>query len=340
MTTKSKISHLSALGLAMALGLTACGGESQADNTITLQYAFFAPAGTYPGVQMQKWSEEMTERTDGAVTVETFPGGTLLKSGDIFSGVSSGIVDVGLDQPSLDVGQFPLSSAVMLPLGFENSQQASAAYLDLLLEYEPEAFEDYVIITAFTGEPGHFQSRLPITSMDDLSGQTVRGSGAHLPLLQDMGASPVSLPMSDVAENLGTGVLDANLSSREVLQDFSLAEHLGYVTDYPIGTAGTFVAVMDKNRFANLPEDIQEEILSLREEMSDFASEYHDIENVGGAMEWAADQGVETVDVHPDEVSKWDDVMAKTVDKWIEEHQNESFDPEEVVEHLTEFQSE
>ena len=131
MTIKSKISHLSALGLAMALGLTACGGESEADNSITLQYAFFAPAGTYPGVQMQKWSEELTERTDGAVTVETFPGGTLLKSGDIFSGVSSGIVDVGLDQPSLDVGQFPLSSAVMLPLDFENSQQASAAYLDL-----------------------------------------------------------------------------------------------------------------------------------------------------------------------------------------------------------------
>src|SRR5699024_11858950 len=78
MTIKSKISHLSALGLAMALGLTACGGESEADNSITLQYAFCAPAGTYPGVQMQKWSEELTERTDGAVTVETFPGGTLL----------------------------------------------------------------------------------------------------------------------------------------------------------------------------------------------------------------------------------------------------------------------
>src|SRR5699024_12082253 len=110
--------------------------------------------------------------------------------------------------------------------------------------------------------------------MDDLSGQTVRGSGAHLPLLEDMGASPVSLPMSDVAENLGTGVLDANLSSREVLQDFSLAEHLSYVTDYPIGTAGTFVAAMDTDRFVEVPTDVQGEILGRRDVMTVLNTEY------------------------------------------------------------------
>lgn len=47
---------------------------------VTLTYAFFAPAGTFPGRQMAHWAEQLKQRTNGKVEVKLFPGGTLLNA--------------------------------------------------------------------------------------------------------------------------------------------------------------------------------------------------------------------------------------------------------------------
>jgi TRAP-type C4-dicarboxylate transport system substrate-binding protein len=45
---------------------------------IKLNYANFPPAPTFPCVQMERWKNEVEKRTNGAVDIKTFPGGTLL----------------------------------------------------------------------------------------------------------------------------------------------------------------------------------------------------------------------------------------------------------------------
>ena len=45
---------------------------------ITLTYANFPPASTFPCVQMERWAKEIEKRTNGQVKINTFPGGTLL----------------------------------------------------------------------------------------------------------------------------------------------------------------------------------------------------------------------------------------------------------------------
>ena len=52
----------------IALSLIWGGFSAQAiakDKPIKLTYAFFAPAGTFPGKQMAQWAMEMEKRTDG-----------------------------------------------------------------------------------------------------------------------------------------------------------------------------------------------------------------------------------------------------------------------------------
>src|SRR5699024_12414240 len=93
-----------------------------------------------------------------------------------------------------------------------------------------------------------------------------------------------------------TGVVSGYVSSREVMQDFGLAENINYVTDYPFGISNSFVAVMDQERFEQLPKDVQNEIMNLREEMTLFASQYHDTENVKPALDEAEkEHSVETI---------------------------------------------
>jgi TRAP-type C4-dicarboxylate transport system substrate-binding protein len=80
MTVKRQILLFVTLFFATSL-IWGGGISSQAeakDKPIKLTYAFFAPAGTFPGKQMAHWAKEVEKRTDGLVKVQTFPAGTLL----------------------------------------------------------------------------------------------------------------------------------------------------------------------------------------------------------------------------------------------------------------------
>lgn len=338
---------LFAAGLLASGTLAACtgsggGGNSSASDggsgEVSLTYAFFAPAASFPAIQMEEWATLLNERTDGRVSVETFPAGTLLSAGDIYDGVSQGVVNVGLDSPAYDTERFSFSSVINQPIGMPNARVASAIFLDLLLEYEPEEFSHYVIITAFTTEPAYIQSQGPITSAADFRGVSLRSSGAAAPTLEAFGADPVGLSMADVAESLQTGVISGYISSREVMKDFSLAEQINYVTNYPFGVSNSFVAVMDRADFEGLPDDVQETILDMRSEMSIFASELHDGENVAESLKFAEEEhGVEFVEVDEGERAEWDSVMGELADEWATRNQDASFDAEEVLARMREL---
>lgn len=332
-----------ALCSAAALALTACGDGGDGageDGEITLQYAFNAPASTFPAVQMQEWADLMEKRTDGKVTVETFPGATLLDTGDIYPGVSSGIVEVGLDAPSYDPSQFPVSSAAALPLGFDNAEEASSAFLQLLLEEEPAEFDGYHIVTAFTAEPAYIQTAEPVRTLDDLSGLTLRSpGGTHNDTVEALGAVPVGMPPPEIAENLGTGVLDGIVGSREQLMDFEFAEFLPYLTEVPLGPSASFVAVMDQEAFDELDSDIQDEVLSLREEMSVFASQYQD-SHAQESLEWAQENyDLEVIEIEDDEAGEWQEILDGNVDQWTDRYADADFDPQAIVDRLAEPKS-
>lgn len=254
MTVKRQIPTFVVFFVAVAIMLGG-GISSQAqdkEKPITLTYAFFAPAGTFPGKQMTHWAEEIEKRTDGLVKVKTFPGGTLLGAGDMYDGVLRGVADIGLSSPSYDPGRFPLTSGVALPVKFPNATVASLTLLDITMEFKPAEYEPFKIITMFTGEPGHIQSRKPVKSLDDLKGMKLRAAGTGVPVLKALGAAPVGMPMPQVPESVQTGVIDGTMTSREVLKDFKLAELLRYVLEYPTVVV-SFAAVMDKKSGTPFP---------------------------------------------------------------------------------------
>lgn len=339
---RNRVLRAAALASVVTLFLAACtagsggtdatgDGGGDGGGSVTLRYAFFAPIQTFPGVQMEEWAKRLQEKTETDVEVQMFAGGTLLGAGDIFSGVAEGVADVGMDSPAYDIERFPLASVINLQLGYQCAQAASMAFLDLLLEYKPQGFEGFKIVTAFTTEPAHIQSKTAVDEISDLQGMELRTSGALTPLLESFGAAPVGLPMPEVAQALETGVINGYVSSREVMKDFGLATQVNYWTDYAFGVSNTFVAVMDKERFERLPEDVQKAINDLRTDMARFASEYHDEENVGAALKFAKKKGVEKVELAEGQKPKWDAKLEQQIDRWLKKVQGNGFDPQEVL---------
>ena len=109
------------------------------------------------------------------------------------------------------------------------------------------------------------------------------------------------------------------MTSREVLQDFKLAESLKFVTDYPTVVV-TFAAVMDRKRWDKLPADVQKVIDQLAAEMPAWTGQYHDNENVGAAMKWAAkEHKLQVVSLAADERAKWDAKLKPMEEQWVAE---------------------
>jgi len=286
---------------------------------INLTYAFFAPAGTFPGKQMAHWAEQLAKRTNGKVAVKTFPAGTLLGAREMYDGVSKGVADIGLGSPSYDPGRFPLTSGVSLPMGFTNATVASRTLWELTKEFQPKEYADFKVIAMFTTEPGFIQTKTAVRNAADLNGMKLRAAGTGVPVLKALGAAPIGMPMPEVPQSVQTGVINGTMTSREVLQDFKLAESLKFVTDYPTVVV-TFAAVMDRKRWDKLPADVQKVIDQLAAEMPAWTGQYHDNENVGAAMKWAAkEHKVQVVSLAADERAKWDAKLKPMEEQWVAE---------------------
>ena len=100
--------------LACALSLATVPMAAQAAD-INLTYAFFAPAGTFPGKQMAHWAEQVAKRTNGKVAVKTFPGGTSFGDTTVVNAFSlGGPFQLGAYYP----GELRGSNAVVANLGY------------------------------------------------------------------------------------------------------------------------------------------------------------------------------------------------------------------------------
>ena len=303
--------------LAVSAAALTAGPAYGAD--ITLTYAFFAPPNTFPARQMAYWAEQVSKRTNGKVQVKTFPGGTLLGARDMYDGVSKGVADIGLGSPSYDPGRFPLTAGIALPLGFPNATVASRVLWQVTKELQPKEYENFKLIAMFTNEPGYIMSRRPVRSAADLAGMKLRAAGTGIPVLTALGANPVGMPMPEVPQAVQTGVIEGTMTSREVLQDFRLAETLKFVTDYPTVVVA-FAAVMDRKRWERLPEDVKKVIDDLAEEIPAWTGRYHDQDNVGAALEWARrEHKVETIRLSDAERKAWDAKLEPMVSNWIKE---------------------
>ncbi|MHB1407484.1 MAG: TRAP transporter substrate-binding protein [Desulfitobacteriaceae bacterium] len=291
-----------------AKGTSTDGGNSASKEKIKLTYAFFAPANTFPAIQMQKWKEELEKRTNGKVEVQMFPGGSLLNANNMYEGVGKKVADIGLSSTTYEPGRYPLLDISDMPSGYPNAKVASQVVNDLIQAYPPEALKDFKIITSFATEPSYIQSKTKISNLDELKGKQLRIAGSLTPVMKALGAAPVGMSQAEVPEALQTGIIAGSVSSREVLQDFKLAETEKYVTDYPL-TLVTFVAVMNKDVWKSLPPDVQKVIDELNGEMAVFTGNYLD-NHVKEAMEWSQkEQGLKVITLAPEEKKKWDSLL-------------------------------
>ena len=252
---------------------------------ITLTYANFPPASTFPCVQMERWSREVEKRTNGQVKINTFPGGTLLAAKNIFDGVISGTADIGNFAMSYQPGRFPVSEAADLPLGLPSARVASLVLTDLIEKHQPKEFEKVKILTLFTCPPADFMTSKPVRTLKDLKEMELRVSGTGVDVVKNLGGIPIAMPQSETPEAIQKGIVKGIVSSMEVLKDMNYAAYCPYATDTSLFIV-SFAVVMNREKWNALPADVKKVMDDLRVEQAEWTGKYVD-NHVSEALSWS-----------------------------------------------------
>lgn len=298
--------------------------------SITLSYANFPPAPTFPCVQMERWKTEVEKRTGGKVTIKTYPGGTLLGAKEMMDGVIAGQADIGNLCMAYQPGRFIVTNATSLPLGIPSAKTGSLALWDLYQKYQPKAFSQVKVLTMFTTAPANIMSKKAVRSLDDIRGLDLRASGGAAQILKAWGANQVGMPMSATPEALQKGVVQGLFSSLEVMKDLKFAESCGYVTMtdtviYP------FAVVMNMDRWKALPPDVQKVMEDMGTEQAEWTGNYMD-QHVKASMDWSVkEHKVEVIELDAETKAAWDQKLQFITDKWVADAKAKGFPAEAIV---------
>jgi TRAP-type C4-dicarboxylate transport system substrate-binding protein len=289
---------------------------SSAAAPITLSYANFPPAPTFPCVQMERWKKEVEKRTGGEVAINTYPGGTLLGAKNMMDGVIAGTADIGCLCMAYQPGRFIVTNATALPLGFPNATVASLSLWDIYRTHNPDEFAKVKALTMFTCAPANIISKKAIKNLEDLKGYELRASGGAAQVLAALGATPVGMPQSEVPEALQKGVVQGQFSSLEILMDFKYAELCKYATIVN-GPVYPFAVVMNMDKWNSLPKDVQDVMDGLGTEQAWWTGNYMDM-HVDESIEWSKkNHNIEITELTVREMARWNRLMRPLIDKWI-----------------------
>lgn len=307
--------------------LTTLNAEAK---SLTLNYANFPPAPTFPCVQMERWKTQVEQKTNGEIKINTFPGGTLLGARGMMDGVIAGQADIGCLCMAYQPGRFTVTNAVSLPLGIPDSETGSLVLLDLYKQYKPSAFKKVKVLTMFTSAPASIMCKKPVRTLADLKGLDLRASGGAAEILKIWGANQIGMPMSATPEALQKGVVQGLFSSLEVMKDLKFAEDCKFVTMtntvvYP------FAVVMNLNKWKALPDNAKKIMQDLAESQARWTGNYMD-SHVMDAIAWSKKvHKVEFIKLDKKSSAKWNSALSPIVEKWIKRADKKGFKGKEIV---------
>ena len=265
MSMKPWVLMAGAAGL-VALCLTACK-PAEPTETIKLSYSVFFPPTHVQCIAATNWAHEIQQRTGGRVQITVYPAGSLTKADQCYEGVIKGISDLGMSCFAYTRGRFPLLEGLDLPLGYPDGATATRLANTIIQKYQPAELNDVKMLYVHAHGPGILASKKPVHSLDELKGMKVRATGLSAKIVEALGATPVAMSQPETYEALAKGVVEATLCPIETLKGWKQGETIEYVVDATaIGYTTAMFVVMNKDKWAALPADVQQVFTEVSQE--------------------------------------------------------------------------
>jgi TRAP-type C4-dicarboxylate transport system substrate-binding protein len=335
---KSLMAKCFLLMFILSICLVAFPGLSSAQQkVITLNYSNFFPAPHKNSVLSDQWCKEIEKRTNGRVKITYFPGGTLTPAAQTYENVIKGIADIGFSVFGYTRGRFPMISIMDNPLGYKSGVQATNLINEFYKKYKPKELDDVQVMYLHAHGPGILHSKKPVKTMEDLKGMKIRAQGTVVPIVQALGGAPVGTTMPETYDALRTGVVDGAMSPQEALEGWKWGEIVKYTTqNFSSAYTATMFVVMNKQKWASLPPDIQKIFNEVNAEwVIKQGKLWDDLDKAG--YEWSKTKGHEVIALSKEEDAKWAAAVKPIYEKYAAEVQGKGLPGNEALKFCIDF---
>lgn len=294
---------------------------------VVLKVAHFVPP-TAPGHTkfISPWCDKVAAESQGKIKCQIYPamqlGGTPQQ---LLTQVRDGVADVVWTLPGYTPGRFPITEVFELPFMTMGQEGGSRALWDFV-QKNTLTNEFMGLQPIATWVPGpyslHLRDKEPKT-MADLKDMKIRSSSRLTTrLLATLGASPVGMPVTQMAESLSKGVIDATMLPWEVVPATKVHEltkvSVEFGGDYTMSTT-TMIFVMNKKKYDSLSPELKKVIdANSGRETSAWVSAQLKTADAAGRQA-VANHGNKIYQIPADEMAKWQAASKPVNEEWLKE---------------------
>lgn len=325
--------------LALACTAAAFGSSAAYAEKHVLKIAHFWPSSALSQQKViEPWCETIAEQSDNRLECQIYPAMQLGGSPQqLINQAAEGVADIVWTLPGYTAGRFPIIEAFELPFMVKDAESGSRALWEYYETFAQDEFSAVKPLAFHVHDAGHLHNnRREIKSLADMKGLKMRAPTRQTNImLTKMGATPVSVPLPQLADSLSKGVVDGYVIPWEVVPTLRLHELTKYHTEMnaesPSLYSTLFSVVMNHDTYDKLPADLQKIIDdNTGADFSAFIGKQWD-ESVAEARQHAVDNG-NTIYVIPEgETQEWLAVGDSVAADWVKSMDKKGLNGQELL---------
>jgi len=241
------------------------------------------------------WGSEVEKRTNGKVKFEYYWGASLVKPYEQNSAVMNNVIQVGtLTAYNPDIQPWePIFLAPMLNTGnVKDTLQVAADFWrenQIIQDWLKKNNLKFLYQGIYANQ--YIWSKVPVNSLKDLKGLSVRTFGPFLALFQALGSKLMSVPVPEIYSSLERGAVKATTLYLTLGAGFKIYEVTKYLVTSNLGHCPLPI-VMNINAWNKLPDDVKKVIEDIN--INEITPKYVELDRKGykKEMKIAKDSGM------------------------------------------------
>ncbi len=243
------------------------------------------PGHAHSRVTLPYWTNRVKEASGGRIEIETFPPAALAPAFETFKAVADGVLELAHTGASYHKGFIPVAEMGFgWPFTFERMDDLNyflyeAGAVDVLRR----AYAEHGVYHLGPYAPLRYAvplTTVPINTLEDFKGLKIRCVGVFGEMMEELGASPVMIPMGEIYTAMSQGVIDGAILGGP-----------GTLSSYKLFEVGKYLLWPGLQRYAYIETDINLELWnSLPNDLKVILESTHlDASAYGNSIQYAAD---------------------------------------------------
>ncbi|MCU7946801.1 MAG: TRAP transporter substrate-binding protein DctP [Candidatus Thiodiazotropha sp. (ex Cardiolucina cf. quadrata)] len=274
----------------------------------TLKIATLAPDGTTWMKEMRAAAKQIKQKTDGRVKIRFYPGGVMGNDSSVLRKIRVGQLHGGAITGGGLSEIYREAQIYTLPFQFRNLQEVDAVR-QVMDSQIINGLKEKGFISFGLSEGGfaYLLSNTPVKSTDSMKGLKIwvpEGDMINASMFQELGISPIPLPLTDVLTGLQTGLINTIASAPIGAIALQWHTRVSYLTQVPLAYLYATLVVKEK-AFNKLSSTDQTVVKQTLEATFNTINQQNREDNVQ-ALSALRQQGIEFIRPSSDQQQAWE----------------------------------